>query len=169
MKIIQATTNNLIEINFLIFELNHFSKNEKCNYEKYNSNKLPTLTDINTEIANKNMFILQHKRSCLAAIILNKEIDFPDNNINWKNTNEQYLSLNHIIIHPYSQNKGLEKQLIDFAIEKVKKENYKSLRFKAYGNNKQYIEICNNSGFEKTGKFFYPKQEAPFYCYEKMV
>ncbi|MDA3778629.1 MAG: GNAT family N-acetyltransferase, partial [Bacteroidales bacterium] len=103
------------------------------------------------------------------AFILNKNINSPDTNINWQNSKKQFLVLNSIIIHPKVQNKGLEKKLIDFAVKKAKSLNYSTLRFKTYGNNNQYIDICNNSGFKKTGEFFSPEQKTPFYCFEKTI
>ncbi|GEM_PF-3501661 len=170
MEVIIAEKSNLIEITYLIYELTHSTINSKSNYIFCNSNKYPDILELETEINNKNVFILSNKRACVAAILLNNNLDISAKNIKWENTDEnKFLVLDQILIHPYLQNKGLEKKIIDFAIEKAKEQKCATLRIKTNGNNKQYIDFCLNSGFKKTGEFFYPKQEIPFLCFEKIV
>jgi len=170
MEIVIAGNNNLIEITYLIYELTHFSSNSKGNHIFCNSNKYPSIDELKTEINNKNVFILKDKRSCIAIIILNSKMEIVGKNVNWQNLDEKnFLAISHILIHPYMQNKGLEKKLLDFAIDKAKELKCMSIRMKINGHNKQCIDICVNTGFIKTGECFYSNQEISFLYFEKII
>ncbi len=77
--------------------------------------------------------------------------------------------IHRLVINPIQQRKGYASQLIDFAEDFAKNNNYSSIRLDAYSQHKGVIELYKNRNYLIRGKVNFPEREFPFYCMEKEI
>jgi ribosomal protein S18 acetylase RimI-like enzyme len=136
------------------------------NIYQWNEN-YPNDEIIKKDIENNSLHIIKIENECLAIIVINEIQDEEWKKVTWSKTNNKPLVIHRLIVHPNSQSKGIGKKLITFAIDYAIQNNYDSIRFDAYSENKNLLEMYERMNCIKKGEVYFPHREKSFYCYER--
>ena len=67
------------------------------------------------------------------------------------------------------QNQGVGRQMMDFAIEYARTNNYPVIRLDVFEGNLSANKLYSKLGFSQAGKCRFPHQEMEFVCYEMKI
>lgn len=127
----------------------------------------PTLNDVTSDIIKGNAYGYFEKNTLAGYVIFNTEFDIEYNDIQWLNTNNDFLIMHRLSVHPSFQGKGIAKKLIAFGEKLAIQLQLSSLRFDAYTENPISNAIYEKMGFENRGTVVFRK--GVFNCYEKLL
>lgn len=152
IEIVKLCTRNLIENN--IFQWN----------ENY-----PNLNIFKEDILKENLYLLIAKNeTIIGCVSISYEMDDFYKKINWITHNKKNLYVHRLAIHPYFQNQGNGKKIMQFIEKKAILEKCYSIRLDTFSINRKNNEFYKKIGFYKLGEIYFPNQsEFPFNCYEK--
>jgi len=90
--------------------------------------------------------------------------------IDWLSPNENNIYIHRLSVVPEEQGKGYAQDLMDFAEDYARKNNFLSVRLDTYSQNKRNQKFYEKRGYQRLDDIFYPKQsEHPFHCYELLL
>ena len=98
---------------------------------------------------------------------MNDHQDEEYQSIDWKFNPKKVLVVHRLMVHPNFQNKGYAKQLMDFAENFAKQNQYTSIRLDTYTQNKISFEFYKKRNYVLRGTVFFKGRKDPFYCLEK--
>jgi ribosomal protein S18 acetylase RimI-like enzyme len=126
----------------------------------------PTREIIEKDINEGQAFGFFHLKELRGYIVLNQEYSPEYDSLEWNDKNGTSLIVHRLSIKANCQGQGIAKQLMIFAEEYAKKNNYSSIKLDAFLHNKTALSLYENLGYTKVGKVTFRKGE--FYCYEKV-
>ncbi len=124
---------------------------------------------ISADIRNRNLYICHDLGIIQGMIVLNQDQAEEYNSIDWKHGSGKILVVHRLAVHPVFQNRGIGKQLMEYAIERARVEGFGSLRLDVYSDQPAAGKLYRNMGFREAGSFHFPFQESPFICFEKKI
>lgn len=110
----------------------------------------PSYEMIQTAIDNNHYYVIEEDGIILGGMSLNEEYTEGYEKVNWRIDARvgEFLSLHALGIMPEGRGRGLAKQLVNFAIEFAKENNYKAIRIDVYGVNDVAKKLYPSVGFE---------------------
>lgn len=130
----------------------------------------PSLEKLRKDILKDELYVLKQHNQILGIIVITSEKDEEYNPINWLSKTENNLYIHRLATHPDHWGKGYARQLMDFAEERARKDNYESVRLDTFSMNKRNQKFYEARGYQRLGNIYFPKQsEHPFYCYELLI
>lgn len=130
----------------------------------------PSLEKLRKDILKDELYVLKQHNQILGIIVITSEKDEEYNPINWLSKTENNLYIHRLATHPDHWGKGYARQLMDFAEERARKDNYESVRLDTFSMNKRNQRFYEARGYQRLGNIYFPKQsEHPFYCYELLI
>jgi GNAT superfamily N-acetyltransferase len=126
----------------------------------------PTLQIIEKDIDEGQAFGFFHLDELRGYIVLNDEYSPEYNSLEWNDKNGTSLIVHRLSIKADCQGQGIAKQLMIFAEEYAKKNNYSSIKLDAFLLNKAALQLYEKLGYTKVGMVTFRKGE--FNCYEKV-
>lgn len=130
----------------------------------------PSLEKLRKDILKDELYVLKKHSQILGIIVITSEKDEEYNPINWLSKTENNLYIHRLATHPDHWGKGYARQLMDFAEERARKDNYESVRLDTFSMNKRNQKFYEARGYQRLGNIYFPKQsEHPFYCYELLI
>lgn len=130
----------------------------------------PSLEKLRKDILKDELYVLKKHSQILGIIVITPEKDEEYNPINWLSKTENNLYIHRLATHPDHWGKGYARQLMDFAEERARKDNYESVRLDTFSMNKRNQKFYEARGYQRLGNIYFPKQsEHPFYCYELLI
>lgn len=130
----------------------------------------PSLEKLRKDILKDELYVLKKHSQILGIIVITPEKDEEYNPINWLSKTENNLYIHRLATHPDHWGKGYARQLMDFAEERARKDNYESVRLDTFSMNKRNQRFYEARGYQRLGNIYFPKQsEHPFYCYELLI
>ncbi|SDX63144.1 Ribosomal protein S18 acetylase RimI [Lutibacter oricola] len=152
-KLTKSCAQHLIEQN--IFQWNEYYPSQQVLQKDIDLNQIWTI-----KVENE-----------LAGIVVLTEIEDDEyENVKWLTKNKNNLYIHRLAVHPEFQGKGFAQQLMTFAEDFARKNNYKSVRLDTFGENKRNLRFYEKRGYQKLEKIYFPKQSKyPFYCFELVV
>lgn len=166
MQIEKATTKNILEVMYLLQHcIEDFNKNSVYQWNA----SYPDYFKLLKEVERESLFMVKTKGVCIGTITIDEKQEEVFNDVEWKNTSENFLVIHRIAVFPSWQKKGVGRKLIEFAEEFAKDNNFKSIRLDVSSSSEHLIKLYKSIGFDYTGDIVYPKQKEPFKCLEKVI
>jgi len=130
----------------------------------------PSIEKLQADIEKQELFKLVSNDKILGVIVLTPVKDEEYEPINWLSITENNLYVHRLATHPDHWGSGLGQQLMGFAENLAREENYESVRLDTFSLNQRNHKFYEARGYQKLGNIYFPKQsEAPFYCYELLL
>ncbi len=166
MHIEKATTNNILEVMYLLQHcIEDFNKNSVYQW----NTSYPDYFKLLREIEKGHLYVIRNKGVSIGAITFSEQQEPTFNEIEWKNNTDEYIVIRRIAVFPSWQKKGIGRKLIKFAEEYAKENKYKSIRLDVASSSVHLINLYKSFGYESLGDILYPKQKETFECLEKVI
>ena len=128
----------------------------------------PSKKVLQKDIELQQIWKLEENEIIIGIIVLTEIEDKEYKNVKWLTKNDKNLYVHRLAVHPNYQGKGNAQNLMDFAENYAKKNEYKSIRLDTFSKNKRNHKFYQNRNYVKLESIYFPNQsEFPFYCYEK--
>ncbi len=121
------------------------------------------------DINNNDLYELSEEEKLLGVICLNVSQDPAYKTIDWHDRNGKVLIIHRLAINPLFQNKGLAKELMNFAENFAVINNFTSIRLDAFSGNKKALKLYEGRGYMNRGEVNFHGRDLPFFCFEKML
>jgi GNAT superfamily N-acetyltransferase len=166
MMITKAVPEDLREILDLV---------EKCILEM-NSNGItqwneqyPPMDIFGSDIEKNTLYKIEINNEITGIIVLSTEQDKEYEPVEWKDIEGNPIVIHRLAVDPRWQRKGIATKLMSFAEKFAKDNGYTSIRIDTFSLNPRMKNLINKFGYDrKTGKIFFPENDEPYYCYEKI-
>ncbi len=130
----------------------------------------PTRERFQKDVELQELYLFEQKENSIGIIVLTEIIDEEYYPIRWLTPNSKNLYIHRLAVHPEYWGQGYAQQLMDFAENYAKKNQYTSVRLDTFSQNKRNQKFYETRGYQRLGEIYFPKQsEFPFYCYELVI
>ena len=130
----------------------------------------PTKEAFEIDISRNELYINEEVGKIIGVIAITPKVDDEYLPVKWITRNENNLYIHRLAVHPNFQGKGYAQELMTFAEERAKFENYNSVRLDTFSRNTRNQKFYEKRGYVKLEDIFFPKQsEFPFHCYELVL
>ncbi|WP_299333126.1 GNAT family N-acetyltransferase [uncultured Psychroserpens sp.] len=127
----------------------------------------PNRTAFEQDVARDELYVLIIDRAVCGCVVISTHMDDEYIPIEWLTPNNNNIYIHRLAIHPDYQGKGYAQQLMSFAENYAKQNNFSSVRLDTFSQNKRNQKFYELRGYQKLGDIYFPKQsEHPFHCYE---
>ena len=127
----------------------------------------PSLEKLENDINHEELFLFEKEEKILGIIVITPKKDEEYIPIDWLSETENNLYIHRLATHPDHWGEGYAQELMDFAEEKARENNYESIRLDTFSKNSRNQRFYEARGYQRLGNIYFPKQsEHPFYCYE---
>jgi ribosomal protein S18 acetylase RimI-like enzyme len=127
-------------------------------------------TDIfEKDIQSRSLYIMEDNEICLGIISINEEQSPQYQSLVWSDEAGKVLVIHRLAVNFQYQQRGIGRQLMDFAENYALKNEYTSIRLDAYSGNPRALKLYQSRGYQKVGQLYFPRRKLPFYCYERVV
>jgi len=122
------------------------------------------------DLKREELYVKIHGNKLIGAIVVSSYMDAEYIPVQWLTPNGNSTYVHRVCIHPDYQGMGFARQLMDYAEEYSRSNNYKSVRLDTFSKNKRNQHFYEQRGYKRLGDIFFPKQsEHPFHCYELVL
>ena len=115
------------------------------------------------------LFVLKNDKEIIGAINISEEQELEYETINWEFDNSKGLIIHRLVIDPKYQVKGYARKLMEFAEKFASKNNYSSIKFDAYSQNRRVIEFYEKRKYFIRGDVNFSEREYPYHCMGKEI
>ena len=130
----------------------------------------PSMEKLRLDIEKEELFVLEKKSDIIGIIVITEAKDEEYLPIEWLSKTESNIYIHRLAVHPEFWGKGYAQQLMDFAEEFARKNQYESIRLDTFSKNERNQKFYEARGYKRLGNIYFPKQsDAPFYCYELLL
>lgn len=134
----------------------------------------PIRDDAEQGIENGTLYVAVLKDNIVGTIILNHEPEEAYKEIKWgfEFDYSDVFVVHTFLVHPEYKQRGVGKQLMDFAEQYAKDTNIKSIRLDVYEGNLPAIQLYRKCGFQYKGNVDLGLEAIGlkwFQIYEKMI
>ncbi|WP_394974502.1 GNAT family N-acetyltransferase [uncultured Croceitalea sp.] len=122
------------------------------------------------DVDRNELYVLPENEKIIGTVVISTHMDKEYIPIKWLTANEKNIYIHRLSVHPDFQRKGYAQQLMDFAEEYARQNDFVSVRLDTFSQNKQNQKFYETRGYQKLGDIFFLKQsEYPFHCYELVL
>ncbi len=130
----------------------------------------PSREKLAADIDKEELYVLGEQMKILGIIVLTSHMDEEYIPIEWLTQSGNNLYIHRLATHPTVWGQGYGQQLMDFAENFARRNNYDSVRLDTFSQNKRNHKFYESRGYKRLGAIFFPKQsEDPFHCYELVL
>lgn len=130
----------------------------------------PNIAAFENDAKRQELYVLEVEDTVLGCITISSFMDKEYQPISWLTPNNNNIYIHRLAVHPNYQGQGYAQELMRFAENFAKQNNYKSLRLDTFSQNKRNQKFYEVRGYKKLGDIYFPKQsEHPFHCYELVL
>lgn len=130
----------------------------------------PSLEKLNADIEREELFVIDLNKRIIGIIVITPVMDEEYIPIKWLSKTDKNIYIHRLATHPEFWGMGHAQELMDFAEEKARKDDYESVRLDTFSQNKRNQKFYEARGYQRLGSIYFPKQsEHPFYCYELLI
>lgn len=127
----------------------------------------PSRDAFENDVDRQELYVLEIDNTIVSCIVISTLMDNEYIPIHWLTPNSNNMYIHRLAVQPDHQGQGFAKQMMTYAEDYSKKNNYRSVRLDTFSQNKKNQNMYKSRGYKKLGHIFFPKQsEHPFYCYE---
>ncbi|MGI9546672.1 MAG: GNAT family N-acetyltransferase, partial [Flavobacteriaceae bacterium] len=130
----------------------------------------PNAKTFERDINRNELFLLEDSGDIIAIITITPLVDKEYIPVRWITANGSNAYIHRLAVHPEYQSQGFAQQLMSFAEEFAKRENYVSIRLDTFSKNPRNQRFYEKRGYVKLEDIYFPKQSGyPFHCYELVL
>ncbi|MUU79202.1 GNAT family N-acetyltransferase [Winogradskyella endarachnes] len=135
-------------------------------WNEHYPNKSVFINDLNR----KELYVLEVNCKIIGCVVISTFIDEEYIPVTWFTPNKNNIYIHRLAIHPKYQGKGYAQQLMFFAEQLAKDNNYSSIRLDTFSGNQRNQKFYELRGYKRLGDIYFPKQSKfPFHCYELVL
>lgn len=173
IQIRKGTSHDIDDLEELYNVLND-ALEKGVNYPGWKKGVYPIRDDAEQGIENGTLYVAVLKDNIVGTIILNHEPEEAYKEIKWgfEFDYSDVFVVHTFLVHPEYKQRGVGKQLMDFAEQYAKDTNIKSIRLDVYEGNLPAIQLYRKCGFQYKGNVDLGLEGIGlkwFQIYEKMV
>jgi len=130
----------------------------------------PNASAFNKDIDRGECYVLESANEIIGCITISTFMDEEYTPIKWLAPNKNNIYIHRLAVHPKFQHNGYAQQLLTFAENYAKNNNYTSIRLDTFSQNKRNQKFYELRGYKKLGDIYFLKQSKfPFHCYELVL
>tara|TARA_R110002072_G_scaffold266303_3_gene425215 strand:- start:2274 stop:2777 length:504 start_codon:yes stop_codon:yes gene_type:complete len=131
----------------------------------------PDRDRILVDLESKTLFAYRENSTIIGIVVLNENQDEEYAEINWStNDDNRNIVLHRLAVHPNQQGKGIAREIMDFAEQFAKEQNYDSIRLDTFSQNQRSQKFYTNRGYTDLGPIYLKyKKDHPYFCYELIL
>lgn len=130
----------------------------------------PTISNFENDIRRKELYIMEIKGQPIGTIVISTHMDEEYRPIEWLTPSIKNLYIHRLAVHPSHQNKGYAQDLMTFAENLGRENDFDSIRLDTFSQNKRNQHFYEIRGYQKLEDIYFPKQsDYPFHCYELLL
>ena len=130
----------------------------------------PNRSAFEKDAQRNELYVLEIDDTVIGIIVLSTHMDQEYKDVQWLTENNNHLYVHRLAIQPKHQGQGHAQQLMDFAENYAKVNNFDSIRLDTFSQNPRNQKFYEQRGYQRLGSIYFPKQsEHPFYCYELVL
>lgn len=127
----------------------------------------PSREAFENDINRGELYLLEHQNTIIGCVVISTYVDEEYRPVKWLTPNTNNVYIHRLAVHPNYQKQGFAQQLMTFAEQYAKTNNYISVRLDTFSQNKGNQKFYEQRGYQRLEIIHYPKQsEHDFYCYE---
>ncbi len=144
----------------------HLIENEIYQWNEY----YPSLEVLKNDIELQQLWKFENNNEIVGIIVLTEVEDEEYKSVQWLTNNTNNLYIHRLAVQPKFQGKGYAQQLMDFAENYARENNFNSVRLDTFSQNLRNIKFYETRNYKRLESIYFPKQsEFPFYCYELVL
>jgi len=130
----------------------------------------PSPQIIENDIEREELYILELNTAIIGLVVITTLMDEEYMSIPWSYSGNNNLYIHRLAVHPNFQGQGYAQQLMNYAENFGRKNNYTSIRLDTFSQNQPNQNFYKKRGYRQVGSMFLPKQSTlPFYCFELIL
>jgi ribosomal protein S18 acetylase RimI-like enzyme len=166
MNIETASINDLKSIKSLYITVtNHLRKNGVYQWDLFYPNRWV----IGKDLKGGHLHAILNDGICIGAVVLNEDQSSKYASLPWSDSKGRPAVIHRLAVHPDSQGRGIGKQLLLYAEELAKSQEYTSIRLDAYSANPAAIKMYERADYSPVGQIQFPFRKHPYQCFEKVL
>ncbi len=130
----------------------------------------PNRAAFENDVKRNELYVIELEAKVIGCIAISTHKDEEYLDVDWLTKSENSIYIHRVAIHPDYQGQGLAQQLMDFAEDMARTNNFESIRLDTFSKNKRNQKFYELRGYKKRSDIYFPKQsEYPFHCYELLL
>ena len=130
----------------------------------------PSENQFKVDIEREELYTLRQGSVLVGCVVISAFMDAEYKTVKWLTTNGKNIYIHRLGVHPNYQGKGFAQQLMTFAEDYARKNNFTSVRLDTFSKNQRNQRFYEQRGYQKLENIYFPKQsEYPFHCYELVL
>jgi GNAT superfamily N-acetyltransferase len=166
MEIIQAKSNDLVEILYLLKVCTRDMNSRGLRH--WNSAFSPA-EQIDRDVLDGHIYLVKDRGVCKGMVTLNETEPEDYRQMNLSSVDCKPLFVYCMAVHPTWQGKGIARMMIDYAQKMAKKNGFTCIRLDIYQTSEDARQLCEKLSFKEIGSFQANYQRIPYVCYEKQL
>lgn len=129
----------------------------------------PAIENIRQDIERGELYYIGEGEEVWATITLNDKEETQYQDITWNCKTGKILVVHRLATHPAHQGKGLAQDLMTFAEDHARANNYAAIRLDAYEANPRSQRFYRKMGYAQTGYVKFDYQKLRCVAFEKII
>jgi len=131
----------------------------------------PSLSAFENDVTNNWLYVNIKEEEIIGCICISNFMDKEYNPVKWlTDNNNNNIYIHRLAVCPTHQKMGYAQEMMSFAEDYARKNNYDSIRLDTFSKNVRNQHFYQQRDYKKLGNIFFPNQsEYPFYCYELVL
>jgi len=131
------------------------------------NDEYPSREDFERDIKQDELFVLELNNKIAGTIVISTYMDEEYKAVQWLTPNGNNIYIHRLSVHPENQGKGHAQELMNFAEDFTRTNNFDSVRLDTFSQNKRNQRFYETRGYKKLGDIHFPIiSQHPFHCYE---
>tara|TARA_B110000263_G_scaffold241332_1_gene245473 strand:- start:429 stop:932 length:504 start_codon:yes stop_codon:yes gene_type:complete len=134
------------------------------------SEHYPNKKDFKNDIENCWLYVVENDNEIIGCISISTHMDQEYQSVKWLSKSNKNIYIHRLAVDPKNQSKGYALQLMDFAENYGKQNNYESVRLDTFSKNLRNQRFYERRGYVRLENVYFLNQsQDPFYCYELIL
>ena len=134
------------------------------------SEHYPNKKDFENDIENCWLYVVENENEIIGCISISTHMDQEYQSVKWLSKSNKNIYIHRLAVDPKNQSKGYALQLMDFAENYGKQNNYESVRLDTFSKNLRNQRFYERRGYVRLENVYFLNQsQDPFYCYELIL
>ena len=117
----------------------------------------PSLEKLEKDISREELYVFQKDSKIIGIIVITPIKDEEYVPIDWLSKTENNLYIHRLATHPDHWGEGYAQELMNFAEEKARENNYESVRLDTFSKNSRNQQFYETRGYHKTWQYLFPE------------